>query len=204
MQAEVLKLLGAKDLEEALKEFDVEGKKMMDKTINKAANTIKIHARTYIKDDTIPGLTRWKDAARYTVRTQSQAAQNVRQFPRYDAAAMKAGLRIKKQRGKYRQGSGFSTAVAIEQMSPAGNIYEKGGIVAGNGTRTNHSLNPYAPYQFKLKLQSFYFISKGRGRALIRAGREDSGKANAAITRAQYQAEVNLQNKFIREMAKNG
>jgi hypothetical protein len=99
---------------------------------------------------------------------------------------------------------GFSTAVAVEQRSPAGNIYEKGGIVAGNGTRKNNSLNPFAPYQFKLKLQSFYFITKGRGRALIRAGREDAGKANSMISRAQFAAELSLQNKFNREAAKNG
>jgi hypothetical protein len=78
MQPEVLKLLGVKDLETALKEFDKEGKKAMDKSINKAANTIKIHAKTYIKDDSIPGLSRWKDAARFTVRTQNQVANNVR------------------------------------------------------------------------------------------------------------------------------
>lgn len=204
MQPEVLKLYGVKDLESALKEFDKDGKKAMDKAINKAANTIKVHAKTYIKDDTIPGLTRWKDAARYTVRTQNQAANNVRTFPRYDAASMKAGLKTKKQRGKYVSSKGFSTAVAVEQKSPAGNIYEKGGIVAGNGNRRNNSINPFAPYQFKLRLQSFYFITKGRGRALIRAGREDAGKANAMISRAQYVAELRLQQKFDQEAAKNG
>jgi len=204
MQPEVLKLLGVKDLETALKEFDEASKKAMDKSINKAAETIKVHARTYIKDDSIPGLSRWKDAARFTVRTQNQSANNVRTFPRYDVSSMKAGLKTKKQRGKYSNTKGFSTAVAVEQMSPAGNIYEKGGIVAGNGARKNNSLNPFAPYQFKLKLQSFYFITKGRGRALIRAGREDAGKANSMISRAQFAAELSLQNKFNREAAKNG
>ncbi len=113
MQPEVLKLLGVKDLETALKEFDKESKKAMDKSINKAANTIKIHAKTYIKDNSIPGLSRWEDAARFTVRTQNQAANNVRTFPRYDAASMKAGLKTKKQRGKYSNTKGFSTAVAV-------------------------------------------------------------------------------------------
>jgi hypothetical protein len=47
-------------------------------------------------------------------------------------------------------------------------------------------------------------ITKGRGRAFIRAGREDSGKANAAIKRAQYQAELSLQRKFNREAVRNG
>lgn len=200
---ETIVLLGVKDLESALKEFDKDAKKKMDKTINKAANTVKIHARTYIKDDGIPGLSRWKDAARFTVRNENEVTNNVRTFPRYDAGAMKSGLRIKKQRSK-QNSRGFSTAVAIEQMSPAGNIYEKGGIVAGNGTRKNNSINPFAPYQFKLKLQSFYMVSKGRGRALIRAGREDAGKANSAIKRAQYEAELSLQRKFNQEAARNG
>jgi hypothetical protein len=200
---ETIVLLGVKDLESALKEFDKDGKKKMDKAINKAANTIKINARTYIKDDAIPGLSRWKEAARFTVRNENEVTNNVRTFPRYDAVSMKSGLRIKKQRNK-QNSRGFSTAVAVEQMSPAGNIYEKGGIVAGNGTRKNNSINPYASYQFKLKLQSFYMITKGRGRALIRAGREDSGKANAAIKRAQYEAELSLQRKFNQEAARNG
>ena len=127
----------------------------------------------------------------------------MRTFPRYDAVSMKSGLRIKKQRSK-QNSRGFSTAVAVEQMSPAGNIYEKGGIIAGSSTRKNNSINPYASYQFKLRLQSYYMITKGRGRALIRAGREDSGKANAAIKRAQYEAELSLQRKFNQEAARNG
>lgn len=205
---ETIVLLGVKDLESALKEFDKDGKKQMDKAINKAANTVKIHSRTYIKDDAIPGLSRWKQTARYTVRTEKEVTNNVRTFPRYDAVSMKAGLRIKKQRGKYSNNRGFSTAVAIEQTSPAGNIYEKAGIEGATkgwfGNAGNNSINPFASQQFKEKLQNFYMITKGRGRALIRAGREDSGKANAAIKRAQYQAELSLQRKFNREAVRNG
>jgi hypothetical protein len=208
MQPEVLKLYGVKDLEAALKQFDKDGKKALDKAINKAANTVKVGAKTYIKDETIPGLSRWKDAARYTVRTQKESVANVRTFPRYDAASMKAGLRTKKQRGKNFDSRGFSTAVAVEQRSPAGNIFEKGGIEGAKGgwfgSAGNNSINPFASIQFKAKLQSFYMITRGRGRALIRAGREDAGKANAAISRAQYLAELSLQNKFNQEAAKNG
>jgi len=208
MQPEVLKLYGAKDLEAAIKEFDKDGKKALDKAINKAANTVKVGAKTYIKDDTIPGLSRWKETAKFTVRTQKESLANVRTFPRYDAASMKAGLRTKKQRGKNFDSRGFSTAVAVEQRSPAGNIFEKGGIEGAAkgwfGSAGSNSINPFASQQFKEKLQSFYFINRGRGRALIRAGREDAGKANAMISRAQYAAELRLQQKFNQEAAKHG
>jgi len=208
MQPEVLKLYGVKDLESALKQFDKDGKKALDKSINKAAETIKIGAKTYIKEQTISGLSKWKDAAKYTVRTQKESLANVRTFPRYDAASMRAGLNTKKQRGKNFDSRGFSTAVAVEQKSPAGNIFEKAGIEGATkgwfGNAGSNSINPFASQQFKAKLQSFYFISKGRGRALIRAGREDAGKANSIISRAQYTAELSLQNKFNQEAAKNG
>ena len=208
MQPEVLKLYGVKDLEAALKQFDKDGKKALDKSINKAAESIKIGARTYIRDQSIPGLSRWKDEARYTVRTQKESLANVRTFPCYDAASMKAGLHTKKQRGKNFDSRGFSTAVAVEQRSPAGNIFEKAGIEGATkgwfGNAGGNSRNPFASAQFKEKLQSFYTITQGRGRALIRAGREDMGKANSIISRAQFAAELSLQNKFNREAAKNG
>ena len=58
--------------------------------------------------------------------------------------------------------------------------------------------------QFKQKMQDFYFVRKGIGRALIRAGIENAGQAKKEIARARYEAELKLQQDFNREAAKHG
>jgi len=61
-----------------------------------------------------------------------------------------------------------------------------------------------ASLDFKEKLQNFYFVRTGIGRALIRAGIENAGQAKNEINRARYEAELALQRKFDAEAVKNG
>lgn len=200
--SEPIRLEGVKDLDAALKKFDEAGRKLLNRQINAAAREIKVDAAGYIIDQPPTGLSKWNDPVKFGPRIQSQAG--IRSFPRFEAALMRRGLRIVKQKNKP-DPAGWATTVAIEQKSPAGNIYEKAGIVAGGKTRPpNYSLNPRASEDFKRKMQDFYFVRKGTGRALIRAGREDAGMARTKIARARYEAEQRLQQLFNAEAVKNG
>lgn len=200
---EAIRLKGVKDLEQALKLFDIDASKQLDKAINRAAGDIRRDAKGFIPEqwDTPVGLTNWAKPSKNQVMN-GMLIQG-RQFPTFDTADMKQRLTIKKERmGKTR--NGWGKTIYIEQFSPVGNIYEKAGVVPGASTRTNYSRNPNASLDFKRKIQQFYFVRKGTGRALIRAGIKDAGKAKALISKARYEAELLLQQRFNREAIKHG
>jgi hypothetical protein len=199
--SEPIRLEGIKDLEAALKKFDETAYKKLNKAINKAAGRIRINAREYIPNNPMPMLSNWSGP----ITGQQMRGFNGqgRIFPRYDAAEMRSEIKTRKRKqGKTR--NGWGQVVFVEQMSPAGNIYEKGGILPGPNPRGNNSRNPNASIQFKSKMQDFYSIRKGTGRALIRSGREDAGQAKNEISRARYEAELELQRRFNQEAARHG
>ncbi len=198
--SEAIRLEGVKDLEAALKYFDESAYKKLNKAINKAAGTVRKNARGYIGGELIPGLSNWAKPSQGSSMTGMENQGRV--FPRYNPAEMRAGLRTGKQR-QGRTRTGWGQVVYVEQKSPAGNIYEKAGVVAFSG-RANRSRNPMASLDFKEKVQNFYFVRKGTGRALIRAGIENAGQAKNDIARARYEAELELQRKFNAEAARNG
>lgn len=193
--AEQIRLEGVKDLEDALKKFDENAYKKLNKAINKAAGRIRSHARGYIPVGTPPGLSNWS-------REATGSTLNGRHFPTFNAAEMRSQLRTGRKRSG-RSRNGWGSVVYVEQRSAAGNIFEKAGVVAFSG-RESRSMNPMASLDFKGKLQDFYSIGRGRGRALIRAGVEDAGQAKSEINRARYEAELQLQADFNREAAAHG
>lgn len=197
--SEAIRLEGVKDLEAALKKFDENAYKNLNRAINQSVGRIKRNAQGYISSDAPPGLKNWMKIP--TGSGINGKASGTRQFPVYDEQAMRSGLRKGTQR-KGRNRQGWGSVIYVEQKNPAGNIYEKAGIAASN--RTNYSRNPNASTQFKEKMQNFYFISKGKGRALIRAGVEDAGRAKSEIERARYEAELKLQADFNIEAARHG
>jgi len=199
--SEVIRLEGVKDLEAALKKFDETAYKKLNKAINKAAGRIRINARGYIPTNPMPMLSNWSSPI--TGQRMKGFNGQGRIFPRYYAAEMRAELKTRKRK-QGRTRNGWGQVVYVEQMSAAGNIYEKGGVVPGPNPRGNNSRNPNASLQFKDKIQDFYFIRKGTGRALIRAGREDAGQAKNDISRARYEAELELQRRFNQEAAQRG
>jgi len=197
--SEAIRLEGVKDLEAALKKFDENAYKNLNKAINKAAGRIRKNARGYIPQGTPPGLSNW---ARPSSGLKMNGMTGGRVFPRFNPQDMKSQMRTGRQR-QGRTRNGWGSTVYVEQKNPAGNIFEKAGIVAFN-PRAQYSRNPMASLEFKEKLQNFYFIRKGRGRALIRAGVEDAGQAKNEIARARYEAEMKLQADFNAEAARHG
>lgn len=197
---EAIRLEGVKDLEAALKLFDLNAYKNLNKAVNKAAGIIRTNARGYIGNEVPQGLRNWVKPA--TGQSMNGMADQGRAFPRYNPIEMRQGLRTGKQRSG-RTRNGWGQVVYVEQKSPAGNIYEKAGVVALSD-RANKSRNPQASQDFKTKMQNFYFVRTGIGRALIRAGIENAGEAKKDIARARYEAELKLQQDFNREAAKHG
>ena len=197
--SEVIKLEGVKDLEAALKTFDEVAYKKLNKAINKAAGTIRKNARGFIPDGVPLGLSNW---AKPATGAKMNGISGGRTFPRWNPAEMKSNLRTGKQKSG-RTRNGWGQTVYVEQKSPVGNIYEKAGVVLFN-PRAQYSRNPMASLDFKARLQEFYFVRKGIGRALIRAGIENAGQAKNDIARARYEAELKLQADFNAEAAKHG
>ena len=196
---EAIRLEGVKDLEQALKLFDENAYKKLNKAINKAAGTIRKNARGYIPQGVPAGLSNW---ARPATGAKMNGMTGGREFPRWNSEEMRGKLRTGKQKtGGTRNGWGHT--VYVEQRSAVGNIYEKAGVVLLN-PRAQYSRNPRASLDFKEKVQNFYFVRKGTGRALIRAGIENAGQAKNDIARARYEAELKLQQDFNREAAKHG
>ncbi|NBV36967.1 MAG: hypothetical protein EBR94_06835 [Bacteroidetes bacterium] len=197
--SEAIRLEGVKDLEAALKFFDETAYKKLNKAINKAAGTVRKNARGFIPDGVPLGLSNW---AKPATGAKMNGMTGGREFPRWNPEEMRGKLRTGKQKSG-RTRSGWGQTVYVEQKSPAGNIYEKAGVVLFN-PRTQYSRNPMASLDFKEKLQNFYFVRTGIGRALIRAGIENAGQAKNEISRARYEAELALQRKFDAEAVKNG
>lgn len=199
---EPIRLEGVKDLERALKLFDENAYKKLNKAINKAAGVIRKNARAYIPDSPPAGLTNWAKPATGRVMNGMNANNAGRVFPRWESGQMRGALRTGKQKSG-RTRNGWGQTVYVEQKSPAGNIFEKAGVVLFN-PRAQYSRNPMASLDFKDKAQQFYFVRKGIGRALIRAGIENAGQAKKDIARARYEAELKLQQDFNAEAAKHG
>lgn len=196
---EPIRLEGVKDLERALKLFDENAYKKLNKAINKAAGVIRKNARGYIPNTPPTGLTNW---ARPSTGSKMNGMTGGRTFPRYESGEMRSALRTGKQKSG-RTRNGWGQTVYVEQRNPAGNIFEKAGVVLFN-PRAQYSRNPMASLDFKNKAQQFYFVRKGIGRALIRAGIENAGQAKKDIARARYEAELKLQQDFNAEAAKHG
>ena len=197
--SEAIRLEGVKDLEAALKRFDENAYKNLNKAINKAAGNIRKNARKFIPDGVPMGLSNW---AKPATGAKMNGMAGGRQFPRWNPAEMRQEIKTKKQKSG-RTRNGWGQTVYVEQQSPVGNIFEKAGVVILN-PRAQYSRNPKASLEFKEKIQNFYFVRKGTGRALIRAGIENAGAAKNEISRARYEAELKLQEAFNLEAAKHG
>ena len=183
-------------MEQGLRDFAPHIYKTMNAAINKAAKQVQDDARKYIPDSAPSGLSNWMKMINPTVKTkQDMVFSGVRTFPLYDASSMKRNIKIRKRAGKVKA-NGFAQVVQItNRSSAAASIFEKAGVVVLS-TRPNRSRNPMAQYDFKQAMQNYDSISRGRGRAIIKAGRKDAGKTRAIIAGVQRNADLELQKYF--------
>jgi len=195
MQPEVLKLYGVKTMEQGLRDFAPHIYKKMNIAITKAAQEVADDAKSFIPAEPPSGLSNWMRMINPTAKTKQEMIFGVRTFPLYDAANMKKNIKIRKRAGKIKA-NGFAQVVQItNKSSAAASIFEKAGVVVFS-PRPNRSRNPMAQYDFKQAMQNYDSISRGRGRAIIKAGRKDAGKTRAIIAGVQRNADLELQKYF--------
>jgi len=133
----------------------------------------------------------------------------LRQWPRYDASLIKAGIKYKTSPSLVNR-SGFKTLVRIQNKSSVGAILETAGRLNKDGqphvgrrpgsNSYSHSNNPEAGAQFIRRAGKLYGEGQvgserryNLGRLIYRAWYEDNGKANAAVFRAIENADKKFQ-----------
>lgn len=199
---------GVKELRYALRNFEPDLSKELQKEMALALKPIVKKARGFIPADFTPS--HWRGETK------------TGKWPIYNATLMRRGIGYKTTPSKPNR-RGFSYAASIANKTASGAIFETAGRKnpggmqkAPKGTpRTNknfsHSNNPQAGAQFISALENASPISQGstkftrpgsgrrgrymKGRAIFRAWAEDQGKANAAVMKALQKAADNFKNR---------
>jgi hypothetical protein len=176
----------------AMRKFDPDLAKQMNKQIKNAMMPIRDKAEAYAPSNS-QMLSGWAGTS------ASEATAKYRAFPKYDQAEVTAGI-------IYRQGANNSGEVAgakfkrrfqvthyIANTSASGAIYETSGRLAAS-RKASRSLNPNARAQFLEPLGPLYGTrgtsdprfgsTDQRGRLIYRAWDEDNGKAAQAVNLA--------------------
>ncbi len=116
-------------------------------------------------------------------------------WPVYNAQTIRSGIVYQTTPSKPTR-SGFVNLVRIKNKSAAGAIYEKAGVLNGQGqtwvgpkaggasNNVSRSNNPYAGNQFIANLGQLYGSKKNTGRLIYRAWANTQGRANAGIIKA--------------------
>jgi hypothetical protein len=176
----------------AMRKFDPDLAKQMNKQIKNAMMPIRDKAEAYAPSNS-QMLSGWAGTS------ASEATAKYRAFPKYDQAEVTAGI-------IYRQGANNSGEVAgakfrrrfqvthyIANTSASGAIYETSGRLAAS-RKASRSLNPNARAQFLEPLGPLYGTrgtadprfgnTDQRGRLIYRAWDEDNGRAAQAVNLA--------------------
>jgi hypothetical protein len=194
---EVIEFKGVIQTQQALKLFAPDLQKEMMKEINAAIKDVVGAAKRYVVSE--PGnLFNWPGLTTLGPKTRQEVVEGIRPFPKWDPMEVRAGIKKKvRQRGKYVNQYGFAITAAAQNMSAAGSIYEFAG--RGRPPRNNRSDNPNASEWFKNRMQTEHLVprgSKGIGRLVFRAGKENEGDARKRILRAQYVADQKMQQRL--------
>jgi len=176
----------------AMRKFDPDLAKQMNKQIKNAMMPIRDKAQAYAPANS-QMLSGWAGTS------ASEATARYRAFPKYDQAEVTAGI-------IYRQGANNSGEVAgakfkrrfqvthyIANTSAGGAIYETSGRLSAS-RKPSRSLNPNARAQFLEPLGPLYGTrgtsdprfgnTDQRGRLIYRAWDEDNGRAAQAVNLA--------------------
>lgn len=159
----------------ALRKFDPDLNKAMNKQIKAAMIPIRNTARGYMPSNS-EVLSGWSRS------TSSSETVNYRPFPPYDSAVARSGVVYRQGKNK-KMPSGFQAAYYVANLSAPGAIYETAGRLPVARDKSK-SLNPNAREQFLAPLPPLYGKNKERGRAIFRAWDEDHGHVTLAVQKA--------------------
>jgi hypothetical protein len=167
---------GLKEAQKAMRSLQPDLEKNLKAEIKAFLLPVVKKSRGYVPSS-ISGLSHWKAYAG--------------NFPQYNAAAIKRGIKSQQFPTRHRN-SGFLSLVRIVNLTRAGSIFEKAGRLTGtdgqawvgrkdfNNHKVSHSINPNAGAHFVQSIQSAgNFAGSGarRGRVIYRAYDEDQGKS---------------------------
>ena len=183
---------GVKETLRALRKFDPELLKEMNKEIKGVMIPIRDKARGYAPSPQPDNLYGWSDQAKgnkITVKTsafrESTLGGTVRRlFPLYNAEVARKGIYYSQAPSK-RNGSGWSSQYIIANASASGAIFETAGRKNPGGDPRSRSNNPGAGAHFISRMGPLYGDTQAeRGRMIFRAWKEDEGKAQQAVVNA--------------------
>ena len=176
---------GTAELLKALRAFEPDLAKNLNKEIRAAMTPVQKKAQGYVPDG-MYGLSRWEFKTSGTKINAQTSAFAVRSFPKFNAGIVKRSIRI--STGKQKKNSkGFISFYRISNLSAAGQIMEMAGRTNPNGLSRppSHSNNPNAGEWFIHHLHgSLVGYGKNRGRILYRAAAEDQGRVTGKIMKA--------------------
>jgi hypothetical protein len=185
-----VKLDGVKETLRALRKFDPELLKEMNKEIKGIMIPIRDKARGYAPTAAPGGLYNWDEGAytkKITARNSAFRTFNsegrVRRFPLYQAEVARKGIYYTASPSK-RNRSGWSSQYIVANSSASGSIYETAGRKNPGGDPKSKSNNPRAGANFISRMGPLYGDGPSRGRLIFRAWSEDQGKAQAAVIKA--------------------
>jgi hypothetical protein len=185
-----VQLDGVKETLRALRKFDPELLKEMNKEIKGIMIPIRDKARGYAPTSAPGGLYNWDEGAytkKITARNSAFRTFNsegrLRRFPLYQAEVARKGIYYSQSPSK-RNRSGWSSQYIVANASASGAIYETAGRKNPGGDPKSRSNNPGAGANFISRMGPLYGDGASRGRMIFRAWAEDQGKAQAAVVRA--------------------
>jgi hypothetical protein len=174
---------GVDSTKRALRKFDPDLYKAMNKEIGTALKSVSNEAKQKVKPDFISGA---MDTGKERVSRTSRS----RAFPVYNSSVIRKGLTYSLARQKKNLG-GWSAAYSLLNKSAMGAIVETAGRRNPNGDPRSQSNNPKAGQQFIQELKQEYGslkqVGKGvkqRGRLMYSALYNNQGKARDAILKA--------------------
>ena len=181
---------GVKETLRALRKFDPELLKEMNKEIKGVMIPIRDKARGYAPSPVPGNLYNWNEGTKgrkITARNSAFRTFNtegrLRRFPLYDAASATKGVYYTAAPSR-RNKNGWSSQYIIANASASGSIYETAGRKNLGGDPKSRSNNPAAGANFISRMGPLYGQGNSRGRMIFRAWSEDQGKAQAAVVRA--------------------
>jgi hypothetical protein len=183
-----VELKGALATVKAMRKFDPDLLKEMNKEIRAVMVPLRDKARGYAPSPQPDNLYGWaegsvgkKITARNSAFRQFNTEGRLRLFPLYDHATVVAGIKYSQSPSR-RNRSGFRSLYFIYNASAAGGIYETAGRATEPSQKGYRSNNPDAGKHFVSRMGPLYGDKqKERGRMIFRAAYEDRGKAQDAV-----------------------
>lgn len=173
-------LKGADEVKRALRKFDSDLYKEMNKEIGTALKSVTNEAKQMVPTSFLSGSI--DDGRERASRTSRSRA-----FPVYNAISIRKGLTYSLAKKKSER-SGWTAAYALLNKSAIGAIAEIAGTKNPYGDPDSRSNNPQAGRQFIEALNEDFGqikkVGKGRGRLMYSALSDNQGKALASVMKA--------------------